>query len=83
MPPSPSLSVFLKMTNHGGKREGAGRPSLKDKKVRITVSLHPRTLKTIRHMGFNNVSLAIDTLAIAYKKHMIDIGAWKVKDVAD
>lgn len=31
-------------TNHGGKREGAGRPPIASPRVKLTVRVHPDTL---------------------------------------
>lgn len=48
------------MKKMGGRRAGAGRPTECDEEmVRVQVTLDEATIKTMRELGMNNMSLGI------------------------
>ena len=69
------------MAKHGGKREGAGRPVSKNRKVYLSVSLETRTIKILNRMGTSSKSAAIDTLATAYETQQVINGNWKIAKI--
>lgn len=59
-------------TNHGGKREGAGRKPLGPPLVRVTITVTPADLAALKQLGKNNVSEGVRQALRFSTPHPID-----------